>query len=314
MWRGAKTEEGLPALLVIGEQGTWISLLSLEELQLSGILTTVASSGYNPQVAPQHFIAPNTTQYLTIRKQKAMVKPRFTVCLVAMMLLATIISIPQSVTRAQAYNQPYHITGYLKVDGAKASRASIKFTPGTTTAPMRIRTSALQICRRNASTGFCDTGYWVTSALEAGQELPPYDAIRHTFKGILDQNGQLTLVVRQGSYVGANQWQDMRVMYSNSAARWESWLGDQGAEIIGMNLGWVSGSIVTCGAHNRITGVTTQVECLGPQYKTLANPTVWVNWSLGIPLSNYVYITPATPPTCIGLYSSSWWVARGASC
>jgi hypothetical protein len=156
--------------------------------------------------------------------------------------------------------------------------------------------SSLAICRSSDCLGEIVQTGWAMGTATGGQ-IKQYVVYRKT-------SGPAVTLYFDNVVLAQNRWYKFKVLYSNSAARWEAWL-DNVPKWYRSDLGWTPGNTVKTGGEGKNPGswATFNVWAYDLQYKVGSG-----NWTY------YNYDTPLTWDACIAhayTYGYYAWVDTG---
>ncbi|HNS39226.1 MAG TPA: hypothetical protein PKJ56_03145 [Promineifilum sp.] len=133
--------------------------------------------------------------------------------------------------------------------------------------------SPVAICRDHNCDTFFETGWIKGTAYGLNNQLKQYVSYK-------DTDGTTQQVFGVGSNLNTNTWYQFRVMYSQSANRWEAWRFDSVVWYAPHDLGWTSGVTLAAGGETNTDGDWINVWGWHPERRvwggawTLYNPTV----------------------------------------
>jgi hypothetical protein len=119
----------------------------------------------------------------------------------------------------------------------------------------------LGICQTRECYKIVETGWIKGRHIEHSS-----NANLHQYVVWTDQNGNPQDDHNLGD-LAENSWYDLKVLYSNSAGRWEAW---RGTNVVWFqyNLGWTNGLAAQSGGENSCTNCWVNVSIYHPEYRT----------------------------------------------
>jgi hypothetical protein len=100
-----------------------------------------------------------------------------------------------------------------------------------------------------------------------------------SLKHYISWNGTPGSDWRYGTTISINTWYQFQTLYSNSASRWEGWIGGVPSLYLNFSLGWTSGNLVNCGLESKHLGTppTASGWCNNTKYKVGSGS--WTSYS-----------------------------------
>lgn len=158
--------------------------------------------------------------------------------------------------------------GYRDLPDIKGQRVYI--WTGNPPAGLAWTAAPVAVCKDyNCAEKFVETG-WVK-----GVEKPYPDRLQQ-YVSYKDIDGKTKQVFRSDWGFNANTWYQVKVMYSQSANRWEAWLFNDVPWYAPNDLGWNSGTVLVVGSEAKSSGNWMNVYGWHPEYRLWSGS----NWIL----------------------------------
>jgi hypothetical protein len=116
------------------------------------------------------------------------------------------------------------------------------------------------------------SGKFVETGWIRGIEYGMGDVLQQ-YVTFIDLDGQPE-VIPLGTPLANSTWYQFKVMYSNSAARWEAWLGANVVWYQPYSLGWTIGGGMAAGSENMVAQGWMDVSGWHPEYQP--GPGTWI--------------------------------------